>query len=159
MRKAMKKFVAMAVAATMVVSMAACGNSDKKNDGDGLSGKITFLTNRTDLDNDGTYEELIAKFNEKYPDVEVDVQSITDYAGELATRMQTTEYGDVLMIPDAVPKSEYGKYFESFGTVEELSEKYREGYLYSKYYDGQVYGLAYMCTVQGIVYNKAVAFS
>ena len=156
MRKAMKKFVAMAVAATMVVSMAACGNSDKKKDGEGLSGKITFLTNRTDLDNDGTYEELIAKFNEKYPDVTVEVQSITDYAGELATRMQTKEYGDVLMIPDAVPKSEYGKYFESFGTVEELSEKYREGYLYSKYYDGQVYGLAYMCTVQGIVYNKAV---
>ena len=156
MRKLAKKFIAMAVATVMVVSMAACGNSDEKKDGDGLSGKITFLTNRTDLDNDGTYEELIAKFNEKYPDVTVEVQSITDYAGELATRMQTKEYGDVLMIPDAVPKSEYGKYFESFGTVEELSEKYREGYLYSKYYDGQVYGLAYMCTVQGIVYNKAV---
>ena len=156
MKKTMKKIVTMALVAAMVLSMTACGNSDKKNDGDGVSGKITFLTNRTDLDNDGTYEELIAKFNEKYPDVTVDVQSITDYAGELATRMQTEEYGDVLMIPDAVPKSEYGKYFESFGTVEELSEKYREGYLYSKYYDGQVYGLAYMCTVQGIVYNKAV---
>lgn len=156
MKKAMKKIVTMAVTAAMVLSMAACGNSDKKTDGDGVNGKITFLTNRTDLDNDGTYEELIAKFNEKYPDVTVEVQSITDYAGELATRMQTTEYGDVLLIPDAVPQSEYGKYFEPFGTVEELSEKYREGYLYSKYNDGKVYGLAYMCTVQGIVYNKAV---
>lgn len=156
MKKVMKKIVTLALTAAMVLSMNACSNSDKKKDGDGLGGKITFLTNRTDLDNDGTYAELIAKFNEKYPDVTVEVQSITDYAGELATRMQTTEYGDVLMIPDAVPKSEYGKYFESFGTVEELSDKYREGYLYSKYYDGQVYGLAYMCTVQGIVYNKAV---
>lgn len=88
--------------------------------------------------------------------MEVEVQSITDYAGELATRMQTSEYGDVLMIPDAVPSSAFSKYFLSFGTVEELSDKYQEGYLYSKWYDGQVYGLAYMCTVQGIVYNKAV---
>lgn len=60
------------------------------------------------------------------------VQSITDYAGELATRMQTTEYGDVLMIPDAVPSSAFSKYFEPFGTVEELSDKYQEGYLYMK---------------------------
>ena len=45
------------------------------------------------LDADGTYEALIAKFNGKYPDVTVEVQSITDYAGELATRMQTKEYG------------------------------------------------------------------
>ena len=134
MKKAMKKIVTLALTVAMVVSMAACGNGDAEtNSGNnaegsnGLSGKITFLTNRTDLDNDGTYEELIAKFNEKYPDVTVEVQSITDYAGELATRMQTSEHGDVLMIPDAVPKSEYGKFFESFGTVEELSSKYREG--------------------------------
>lgn len=121
-----------------------------------VSGDITFLTNRTDLDGDGTYESLIARFNEKYPDVTVEVESITDYAGELATRMQTAEYGDVLMIPDAVPKSAYAKYFVPFGTADELKDKYQEAYLYSKWYDGQVYGLAYMCTVQGIVYNKAV---
>lgn len=121
-----------------------------------LSGDITFLTNRTDLDLDGTYANLIAKFQEKYPNVNVEVESITDYAGELAIRMQTDEYGDVLMIPDAVPSSEFGNYFESFGTVDDLKDKYQEGYLYSKYFDGQVYGLAYMCTVQGIVYNKQV---
>lgn len=121
-----------------------------------LSGDLTFLTNRTDLDLDGTYADLIAKFQEKYPKVNVLVESITDYAGELAIRMQTDKYGDVLMIPDAVPSSEYGNYFDSFGTVDDLKDKYQEGYLYSKYFDGQVYGLAYMCTVQGIVYNKQV---
>lgn len=161
----MKKALALLLAVLMLVSLAACaakdtGKTDNQtpaaNGDQAPSGKITFLTNRTDLDTDGTYETLIAKFNEKYPDVKVEVQSITDYAGELATRMQTEEYGDVLLIPDAVPSSEYGKFFEPFGTVEELSGKYQEGYLYSKWYDGQVYGLAYMCTVQGIVYNKAV---
>ena len=156
----MKKTITLLLALAMIFSLAACGGSTASTEtaaDDGtVSGKITYLTNRTDLDTDGTYEALIAKFNEKYPDVTVEVQSITDYAGELATRMQTTEYGDVLMIPDAVPSSAYSKYFEPFGTAEELSDKYQEGYLYSKWYDGQVYGLAYMCTVQGIVYNKAV---
>ena len=156
----MKKTITLLLALAMIFSLAACGGSTASTEtaaDDGtVSGKITYLTNRTDLDTDGTYEALIAKFNEKYPDVTVEVQSITDYAGELATRMQTTEYGDVLMIPDAVPSSAFSKYFEPFGTAEELSDKYQEGYLYSKWYDGQVYGLAYMCTVQGIVYNKAV---
>lgn len=160
----MKRALALLLVLVMVFALAACGSSNTasdtpETDANGeevISGKITYLTNRTDLDTDGTYAALIAKFNEKYPEVEVEVQAITDYAGELATRMQTTEYGDVLMIPDAVPNSAYSKYFEPFGTVEELSDKYQEGYLYSKWYDGQVYGLAYMCTVQGIVYNKAV---
>ncbi len=160
----MKRAISILLALVMILALAACGSGAAKTEStavsaDGsetVSGKITYLTNRTDLDTDGTYAALIAKFNEEYPDVTVEVQSITDYAGELATRMQTTEYGDVLMIPDAVPSTAFSKYFEPFGTVEELSDKYQEGYLYSKWYDGQVYGLAYMCTVQGIVYNKTV---
>ena len=160
----MKRTISILLALVMILALTACGSGAVKTEStavsaDGsetVSGKITYLTNRTDLDTDGTYAALIAKFNEEYPDVTVEVQSITDYAGELATRMQTTEYGDVLMIPDAVPSTAFSKYFEPFGTVEELSDKYQEGYLYSKWYDGQVYGLAYMCTVQGIVYNKAV---
>lgn len=162
-----KKFLAAMLAVCMTASMgamlASCGgssnnDSDKGSDSgsEKVSGDITFLTNRTDLDTDGTYEKYIADFNKKYPDVKVTVESAKDYAGELATRMQTTEYGDVLMIPDAVPSKEYSKYFLPFGTVDELKDKYRENYLYSKWYDGQVYGLAYMCTVQGIVYNKAI---
>lgn len=159
----MKRTIALLLTMALLFTLAACGSgktdTPATTDAAGnetIGGKITYLTNRTDLDADGTYAELIARFNEKYPDVEVEVQATTDYAGELATRLQTTEYGDVLMIPDAVPTSAFSNYFLSFGTPEELSDKYQEGYLYSKYFDGQVYGLAYMCTVQGIVYNKAV---
>jgi ABC-type glycerol-3-phosphate transport system substrate-binding protein len=63
-----------------------------------VKGDIVFLTNRTDRDNDGTFTKLIAKFNEKYPEVTVEVQSATDYVGEMATRMQTDKYGDICMI-------------------------------------------------------------
>lgn len=172
----MKRLLSIALSLLLVASLlVGCGNStgapatqgtnppanatqgsNNANQPDEISGKITFLTNRTDLVNNGSYDKLLTKFQEKYPNVTVEFEGITDYAGELATRMQTTEYGDVLMIPDAVPSKEYGKYFVPFGTVEELGKKYQEGYLYSKWFDNQVYGLAYMCTVQGLVYNKAV---
>ena len=74
----------------------------------------------------------------------------------MAIRIHTEDYGDVLMLPNAVPSTELSKYFEPFGTVEELSSKYRAPYLYSKWFDNQVYGLSYLCTVNGVVYNKAV---
>ena len=121
-----------------------------------ISGDITFLTNRTDLDENGTYAEYIAKFNEKYPDVTVNVESITDYAGEMATRMQTTEYGDVCMIPDAVPTKDLGTYFDSLGTDADLANKYAQEYLYAKWYAGEVYGLPSLVSVQGLCYNKEV---
>lgn len=166
----MKKLLSIALCSLLAVSMfTACGDKDddkeekttKSPDSSetgeqNIEGKVTFLTCRTDLDQDGTYGKYIAKFNEQYPDVTVEVESITDYAGELAIRMQTKEYGDVLMIPDAVPTNTYADYFVPLGTVDELKDKYTENYLYSKWYDNQVYGLAYMCTVQGIVYNKQV---
>ena len=63
----------------MVFALAACGSSNTPandtpataantadNAEEPVSGKITFLTNRTDLDTDGTYEALIAKFNEAF---------------------------------------------------------------------------------------------
>ena len=123
---------------------------------DEISGTITMLTHRTDRLSDGTFDALLAQFQEKYPNANVEFEGITDYAGELAVRVQTPEYGDVLMIPDAVPSTEYPRYFEPLGTVEQLSGKYQEGYLYGKWFDGQVYGLAYMSTVQGVLYNKKV---
>lgn len=169
----MKKPIALALVAAMGLSLITGCSSNNASSNDtpsgtttsstatpadpaSLSATITFLTNRTDLQQNGTYDAYIAKFNEKYPNIEVKIEGITDYSGELATRMQTKEYGDVLMIPDAVPTKDFGSYFEPLGTVEDLSAKYQEGYLYSKWYDGQVYGLAYMCTVQGIIYNKQV---
>lgn len=169
----MRKRIALIIAAAVLASsMVGCGGDNKKggNDKDSkqasasgdveeskdISGEITFLTNRTDLDLDGTYDELIGEFQKKYPDVDVNVEASTDYAGEMATRMQTDEYGDVCMIPDAVPVSDLGTYFEPIGTVDELKDKYREEYLYSKWCDDQVYGLANMCVVKGVVYNKKV---
>ena len=66
-----------------------------------VSGTITVLTHRTDLVQNGTLNKYAAAFNKIYPKVTVKFDGITDYEGEVKIRMNTDNYGDVLMIPNA----------------------------------------------------------
>ncbi len=67
--------------------------------GSDISGEITVLTNRTDLVNT-VFPEYATKFNEQYPNVKVNFEAMTDYAGEVKIRLNTKDYGDVLLIPE-----------------------------------------------------------
>src|SRR6478672_4770609 len=72
-----------------------------------LSGTITVLNHRTDLDKDGTLAKYSAAFKALHPGVTVNWETITDYAGEVATRMNTKDYGDVLNIPPSLAATKY----------------------------------------------------
>jgi raffinose/stachyose/melibiose transport system substrate-binding protein len=117
------------------------------------SGAITVLTNRTDLV-DTTFKAYKKTFEAKYPKVKVTFQAITDYEGEVKTRMNTKNYGDVLLIPNSVASSNLKDFFEPLGTVAKLGEKYR--FVSEAALNGTVYGLATFGNAQGIVYNKKV---
>jgi ABC-type glycerol-3-phosphate transport system substrate-binding protein len=121
---------------------------------DDASGEIKVLTHRTDLVQSGAMDAYAAEFNKIYPDVKVKFEALTDYEGEVRIRMNTENYGDVLMIPGAVAKNDYPKFFAPLGTTEELGSKYR----FSDKTDvgGKVYGIAQFGTANGFVYNKAV---
>lgn len=121
--------------------------------GGDVSGSITVLTNRTDLVNT-TFVTYTQQFNQIYPNVKVEFEALTDYAGESKIRMNTKDYGDVLLIPDDVPVTQLPDFFEPLGTVEELGQKYM--FVTEKAYNGQVYGLPVTGNTQGIVYNKDV---
>lgn len=75
--------------------LAACsgGSTDGETSGSTSgepSGAIQVLTWRTDLVQDGTFDKYVAAFKAKYPKVtEVEVEGITDYEGEVKTRMNT----------------------------------------------------------------------
>ncbi|MGN0597625.1 MAG: ABC transporter substrate-binding protein [Ruminiclostridium sp.] len=118
---------------------------------------LTVLTHRTDRladGGDGTLEEMTKAFEEANNCI-VKYQGYTDYATDVSTMMSTTEYGDVLMIPDTVKLMDLGKYFEPLGSYEELDKKYN--WANQKMYDGTVYGIAHLGTVAGgICYNKKV---
>lgn len=152
-RKAVAALIAVAAVTTLTLTSCAAGGGDTDADGE-ASGDITFLTNRTDLETDGTWDAYIAEFQKQYPDVNVTVEAITNYADDVRTRMSTPNgYGDVLLIPE-VPADQFPDFFEPLGTVDELSDDYR--FVAEKAYDGQVYGIALGGTANGILYNKAV---
>lgn len=117
------------------------------------STKITVITHRTDLV-DNLFQEYIIEFNKKYPEIEVNFEPITDYEGEIKIRMNTTQYGDVLMIPKMDSKKELPDFFEPLGTVAEMSAKYE--FTADQEYDGYIYGISTVGNAQGIIYNTEV---
>ena len=118
------------------------------------SGTIKVLTHRTDLVQNGTMDKYAAEFNKIYPKVKVKFEGLTDYEGEVKIRMNTDDYGDVLMIPAAVAKNDYPKFFAPLGSAGELGDKYR--FSDKAEVGGKIYGISTFGTVNGFLYNKAV---
>lgn len=118
---------------------------------------FTILNHRTDLDESGDWQsKYVDVFKAKYPGIkEIKTESIRDYHTDVKTRLNTTEYGDVLVIPNGVTASEYANFFEPLGTVADLKAKYRF-IEESGNFDGQVYGIAINGNGNGLLYNKAV---
>lgn len=130
------------------------GDATSPADPANLSGEITVLTNRTDLVTDGSMDKYAAEFRKVYPKVTVKFQGITDYEGEVKIRMNSDEYGDVLLIPQVVAKADYPKFFAPLGEQAELSKTYS----FTDYgsVGGKVYGIASFGAANGFVYNKDV---
>lgn len=119
-----------------------------------VSGEILVLTNRTDLDGSGRLAEYVAEFNKEFPDVTVTFESITAYQDDVPIRMNTEDYGDVLLIPPSVTPAQLSTFFEPLGTVAELGAKYR--FINEQAFEGTVYGIVTTGTANGLVYNKKV---
>ncbi|MFJ6442275.1 ABC transporter substrate-binding protein [Streptomyces sp. NPDC091649] len=118
------------------------------------TGSITVLTQRTDLVQSGAMDAYAAEFNKIYPKVKVKFEGLTDYEGEVKIRMNTEDYGDVLMIPASVSKNDYPKFFAPLGTSIKMADKYR--FSDKAAVNNKVYGIAQFGTANGFVYNKAL---
>ncbi|MBO6229503.1 MAG: carbohydrate ABC transporter substrate-binding protein [Ruminiclostridium sp.] len=115
---------------------------------------LTVLTCRTDRVQDGSLDAITDAF-EAANNCEVKYQGYTDYVSDVSTMMNTTDYGDVLMIPDTVKLTDLANFFEPLGSYDEYKDKYN--WADAKMYDGTVYGIAHRGNVSGgICYNKKV---
>ncbi len=150
---AKRHLIGFAGLAASAVVLSGCSGGTPAGGDDEIAGTITVITQRTDIV-DTVFQDYKAEFEEKYPDVTVEFEAITDYEGEIPIRMNTDDYGDVLLIPNSVKPDQLGDFFEPLGSVEELSEKYR--FMTEEAYDGQAYGIAITGNAQGLVYNKKV---
>ncbi|MCK2216334.1 extracellular solute-binding protein [Actinomadura sp. ATCC 31491] len=155
----MRRLALTGLALAMTTALTACGGSGTTTapataaaDPAKVSGDITVLTNRTDLVNDGTMKKYAAEFAKVYPGVRVTFEAITDYEGEVKIRMNTDNYGDVLLIPNAIAKGDYPKFFAPLGPAAELSRKYQ--FTGSGTVGDQVYGIVSFAAANGFVYNK-----
>lgn len=173
-----KKAIATGMAATMMLSLVACGGKGNSGQSSGgstgaasisykditlgetekdLEASIKMLTNRTDMqssDYAGTgWDQYVAEFNKMYPNIKVEIEGITDYAQDALLRLQGGDWGDIMMIP-AVDKSDLSTYFMSYGSKEDVEKEVN--YIADGVYDGQVYGIPSTAGGSGIVYNKKV---
>ncbi|TDT74658.1 ABC-type glycerol-3-phosphate transport system substrate-binding protein [Arthrobacter sp. AG258] len=115
--------------------------------------QITVLTNRTDIV-DTTLAGYAKKFAAGNPGKTVKFQAITDYDNEVKTRMNTKDYGDVLLIPAAVSPKQFNQFFTPLGATDELAKSYR--FVTQGAAGGQVYGIPQTGNVGGYAINKKV---
>lgn len=100
-----KKIIALAAATTLVTSLfvAGCGNGDsKKEDGDkkgGMSGTLTFAIWDNNLNNFIESNDMVGKFQEKYPDIEIEIEKIKDdseYWNTMKMRASADQLPDIM---------------------------------------------------------------
>lgn len=118
-----------------------------------VGGTLTVVTSRTDAD--ALYETIEADFKARYPEVtDIIWQSSADYDRYITTRMNTTDYGDVLFVPFSMSgePSLYPTFFEPLGTVEALESDYID--VTEADYEGVAYGLPTAVDFLGIMYNE-----
>lgn len=152
-RKAMVSLVAFAAATTLTLASCGAGSGGSTDSGE-VKGDITYLTNRTDLQADGTFDKYVAEFNKEYPDVKVKIEAITNFQDDVTTRLSIPNgYGDVLKVPDmSADKMEL--FFEPMGKTADLADKYR--FLDKGSYEGTQYGIALGGNANGVLYNTEV---
>ncbi len=150
----MRKLSVVALLSATALAVGACGSGEDAASSGEIKGEITVLTNRTDLV-DNVFNGYKKIFEAKYPGTTVTFEAITNYEDEVRIRMNTKDYGDVLLIPGKVTADQLPSFFEPLGTVDELKAKYR--FVKSEQnFGGKVYGLAITGNAQGLVYNKKV---
>ena len=118
-----------------------------------LSASIKFLHCRTDREEDGRMAELIAAFNQDYPNITVETEGVTDYAEDALLRLCAGGWGDVMWIP-AIDTKELSSYFLPLGSLSDMSQELNFVSAWS--YDGVCYGIPVWGNAQGIVYNKRI---
>ena len=170
-----KRVLAVTMAAMMIMSLTACGNSGNSGgkektkidvtfdqievgkDYTDIKADLKFLTHKTDVI-DTKFQEYIKEFQKMYPNVNIEYEGVTDYANGVTTRLSTGDWGDICMVPTTVDKDELENYFVSFGDKDSLSKIYESNMLNNFAFGDQVYGVPSMANVQGIVYNCYLYF-
>ncbi len=118
-----------------------------------LTADIKILTDRTDIV-DTVYAGYAEQFTERFPNIHVTYEAVTDYAEAVTLRLTNGDWGDICFIPDTVEKTELSTYFVPLGDYDAMDEIY---YNMNAQTDGdKVYGIPNGGNTPGILINKNV---
>ncbi|MGN9807879.1 extracellular solute-binding protein [Micromonospora sp. BQ11] len=160
------KGIAVLASTTLAFALAACGGDDKaaeetpKADPTALKAELTWW-DTSDPKNEGpAFQELIAKFNQTYPNVKVNYQSVP--FGEAQNKFKTaaqakTGAPDILRAEVAwVPEFASLGYLYALDGSELLSDEsdFLETPLASNKFDGKTYGVPQVTDTLSLMYNK-----
>ena len=119
-----------------------------------LKADLKLISHRTDLIADGTFDNYVAEFQKLYPNITIKYEGITDYVGNMTTRLTSNDWGDICMIPTTIPLTELGDYFQVLCQLDEIKDEYN--FADNRAFGTDVYGIPSTGNAQGFVYNKAV---
>ncbi|WP_422734353.1 extracellular solute-binding protein [Micromonospora sp. WMMD558] len=160
------KGIAVLASTTLALALAACGGEDKtteeqpKADPAALKAELTWW-DTSDPKNEGpAFQELIAKFNQTYPNVKISYQSVP--FGEAQNKFKTaaqakTGAPDILRAEVAwVPEFASLGHLYALDGSELLADEsdFLETPLASNKYDGKTYGVPQVTDTLSLMYNK-----
>lgn len=138
-----KRIVAVLLCAAMTLSMAACGkqaSESSEKEEDSLSGDLVFAIWDNNLMTYIDENDMIGKFQEKYPDANVEVEKIKDdseYWNSMKMRTSANQLPDV-MFNKTFTLSRFKDYLLDLSDLEATkNNEYAEGYAV----DGKILGL------------------
>ncbi|MEG3634745.1 extracellular solute-binding protein [Micromonospora palythoicola] len=159
--------IAVLAAATLALSVAACGGEDDQAaeeqpavDPASLTAELTWW-DTSDPKNEGpAFQELIAKFNQTYPNVKINYQSVP--FGEAQNKFKTAAQAnsgapDILRAEVAwVPEFASLGYLYALDGSELLADEsdFLETPLASNKFDGKTYGVPQVTDSLALMYNK-----
>ncbi|MBQ8823467.1 MAG: GGDEF domain-containing protein [Lachnospiraceae bacterium] len=149
----MKKRGCLLLTAILIAVTFFMGDRIQVNATQELSGHLEILLNVSEED----MAKYLEGFQKKYPNVTLEYHAYGDYENEIKERIESGDYGDVLLIPTYIPYDQVGTYFRALGEYNKLDEKYL--YMQNAIYSGKiVYGIPSFAYTSGILYNKDVFY-
>ena len=153
----------------LALTLAACGgetnDSDSNTDnsesnGSDLSAELTWWDTSDPANEGPAFKELITQFNEEYPDVKINYQSV-DFGSAQNDFKTAAKAGtgapDILRAEVAwVPEFASLGYLYALDDTELLDANFLETPLSSNVYDGKTYGVPQVTDTLGLMYNKAL---
>jgi arabinogalactan oligomer/maltooligosaccharide transport system substrate-binding protein len=165
MRRTVRGLAVLATAA-IALSVAACGGKDTpetpKNDPASMKAELTWWDTSDPANEGPAFKELIAKFNQTYPSVKINYQSVP--FGEAQNKFKTAAAAksgapdilrsEVAWVSDFAAKG----YLYNLDGSELLADAadYFPTPLSSAKYDGKTYGVPQVTDSLGLLYNKKI---